>query len=141
MKLDDIDNMRHFIERNGYKQFIEKHSFLKKLKNKQSIVHWIDNEDLSLNIDLNNQKMIQEKIKASKQQLEDLVIRHNKGSNQVEVISDSEDEIQLLDNTSNTKEENVSKRKKILRKCFIFGDCMTGQAHVIHEIYVDEFMY
>ena len=27
MKLDDIDNMRHFIERNGYKQFIGRIKF------------------------------------------------------------------------------------------------------------------
>jgi len=154
IKINDIDNMRFYIEKHGYAKFIAKYTHLRSLTDKSTIIDWIDNEELSLQIELSKAERKCEKIKADKNQLEDEILQHNKGSTRVEVISDSDDEVVLVDNASNkikqslkkvpenkAHKENGYKQKLVLRKCFHFGDCMTGEPHTIKEEYVDEGMY
>jgi len=160
IKINDVDNMRFYIEKHGYAKFVAKYTFLRGLTDKSCIIDWIDNEELSLQIELSKAERKSEKIKADKQQLEDEILQHNKGSTRVEVISDSDDEVVLVDNASNNIKESLSENKSskklpenkphkengyepkwVLRKCFHFGDCVTGEPHTIKEEYVDEGMY
>lgn len=55
-----------------------KYTFLRGLTDKSCIIDWIDNEELSLQIELSKAERKSEKIKADKQQLEDEILQHNK---------------------------------------------------------------